>query len=637
MRRRSLPVLALLAALVAWIGLASPLAAAPKAKTCPAGSINLATGKGKLRCAKSGALLPTIKRGANAADGWIAVATDQSLPLALRQRFAPARFRKPTSRPASKAAAKLGAGLAPITAGALAQVTAATRSRADGAFTAGPTTLSNSGSLVTGHTSASSTSGGATTKVDIGMTASAGDPAIGLDLGLTVTDAGGASRGLSLSFPIKVKQAAAEQCPTTDGVIKRSGDFEGQIVRSEKKTGGGLDWLRESTKAKGDVQLDGQVGDDAALTTIAFKGATSLDYNFRLSGLDGAFNVYVTAKVNATMTGTVDAKSGAVNATGGTFDVKITHSLLTTAGEKSAANDLAGSSKFRDQMLKALSNMISDEFTSLKAAEQHWQTPNACATLALSPGSATLSDGQSTAVSGTLKAHDGGSPNGTWALVSVSPGQVDGLPGSSGAGGSIPLTFTGGTPGSDKVSVRATVKATSKAGVAQGDWQAKAPDAKPLHIEMSGDFLYHRSGPASSPFGASLTASFDMQPSGTNSGRAWTSDPVTYTVASYYAPGGPCPWNVTPSQPQTFKANARKNDDGTYAVNVYPTVYLVGKDCVENAAPPEQVLVTSAWQSTTAPNFGVNVPALGSPATRTFTVPFTTDSATVTITATEVR
>jgi hypothetical protein len=626
--------------LLAAAALAAPAAlpgaagatAAPKAKTCPAGSINLSKTT-KLNCAKSATLLPTVKPGANQADTWLGIATDTTLLDAWRKRYAAPKVRKVTKGLANRLLAKLVTSATPITRGAVDKALTA-RPLADG-FVAGPANVSTSGTSATVTTSATMKSSGSTAKLDLGITASAGEGTMGLDLGLTVTDAKGASRGTTMSFPIQVRPDTPKVCPTADGVIDRASSYEGSIGRSERKTVFGLDWLRENTKSKGKITLHGQVGGDAKLSKIAFDGTSDLDYSFGLSGFDSIYRVDIKFNAVATISGTIDPSSGAVTVTNATIDGTYKRSGNSASENKSEASKAVADGKLKDQMLKALRQMITEQVTSMKAAETRWQTPNTCASLTLDPGSAQLSEGQTASVSGTVKASDGAGAAGNWSLVSAAHGQADTLPGTSAAGGTIPLTMTGGAPASDRTSVDVTLKATSPAGVAQGSWTAKAPDVRPLHVDMKGDFT-ERDG----KFGSSLSAHFDLQPQGT-SGRAWiTSAPVVYDIDDYFAPGGECPWTVHPEQPTSgqFKAQARRNEDGTYTVNVYPTVYLVGKDCVENAAPPEQILTTATWMSTPAPNYGVIVPSLGATATRLMTASFYKgDHANVTISLSEAR
>jgi hypothetical protein len=128
----------------------------------------------------------------------------------------------------------------------------------------------------------------------------------------------------------------------------------------------------------------------------------------------------------------------------------------------------------RASLESMVASFIKTGYDGLKEAEKHWQTPNACAKLELSPTTATLAEDETAAVDGIVKASDGAPADGKWSAKTVARGSVTTLPGTSAKASPIKLTMKGAAPDGANHAVDVTLRATSPAGVAEGPWVADA-------------------------------------------------------------------------------------------------------------------------------------------------------------------
>jgi hypothetical protein len=129
---------------------------------------------------------------------------------------------------------------------------------------------------------------------------------------------------------------------------------------------------------------------------------------------------------------------------------------------------------FRAKMEAMLASTLKTNHAALKDAEAHWQTPNACAKLDLSPTTATLAPDETAAVTGAINAESGAPAAGKWTAKTVAHGSVTTLPGTSTPAQRIALTMHGAAANAADRAVDVTLRATSPAGVAEGPWTADA-------------------------------------------------------------------------------------------------------------------------------------------------------------------
>jgi hypothetical protein len=323
---------------------------------------------------------------------------------------------------------------------------------------------------------------GTTTTLDVAARArkDAGqetDPTIDFEFGFTVKDKDkGTARTTELAMPLRFKGDVADRCPSAAGLVRRSSRLTFRRTTRERGTPPGLEYRNETWALDGGTKLTGTVGRDAALKSIAYTSTLKVDYAIAASGLRGAIRGNMQMNLDIGASGTLDPATGA--GTGGTTTVtgRMRDINRGAAAEKAEMARALADPQTRSSLLKLVSDTVGREYDGMKSAQTHWQQPNACATLDLTPASGTLDEGESAAVTGGVKAQDGTPADGDWTLATRTRGDAATLPGSSSPAQRIDLTMTADAAGPADRTVDVLLRATSPAGVATAPWTATAPE-----------------------------------------------------------------------------------------------------------------------------------------------------------------
>jgi hypothetical protein len=479
-RRSALTALGL--ALILCIG-AAPAAAA-KPVVCKKGFGKLVL-QGKAQCVAVAKLVPKGAAAPSEYVYWVRFALDRQLGKALEPRFVKPRFR-------GKLGVKAKPVLASIRARSIALATKldstvhienlrATRSPLAVTTTTSPvtTTTSANGASVSGSISSTDSATGTTATLDLTGRVQR-DPATGqetsseLELGLGVKSANGKSFRIAFTIPMNSKNELIETCPSADGVVRRKGSLKFQRSTRETKTMVGLDYINETINVNATTSFTGKVDADANLSSIAYDVKVNMEHAFAGSALFGLVR-------NNSLTHFVVASSGTLNpATGAvaTGNVSISGDHRGTGLSRAeAAAEFAkaiAAPDVRAKLEELVATFIKSHYEGLKEAEKHWQTPNACAKLELSPTTATLAEDETTSVKGLVRSSKGEQADGKWTAKTVARGSVTTLPGTSTKTSSIDLTMRGASADAANHAVDVTLRATSPAGVAEGPWVADA-------------------------------------------------------------------------------------------------------------------------------------------------------------------
>ena len=470
---RARPVLPITLVVAVVLGVAAAPGAA--ATPCKAGQGRLVL-QGKARCVAPGALLPAPTPGEKSAAHWTRFGIDRQLPAALQKRLAPRRWRKAPAPKVAAMAKRLRARVGPFAAGLESRATAPFTARLRAiTLSEGPTTVTQTadGVSVKGSVTATDSVDGTSATLDLGGKATA-EGRLDLDIGVTIRDRDkGSSSSTSFAMPIFRKDVVAEVCPSATGVIRRVAKFDFRRTTREQRTMVGLDYRNESTKASSTVTMTGQVDRGAVLRSMEYAVSYDFDWAFAASALRGVGRGNVQLQLKATASGAVDGPTGARTGGATTITGSFRDIALSAKQERAAFAKTIADPDLRAKILKVVSDLVDTERQALKKAEAAWQRPGACATMALDPASGTLEDGLDMDVRGTVRAKDGAQAEADWTLAARTRGQVDTLPGSSGASTPITLSMVGEAPPSGTRTVDVLLRATSPAGVAQAPWTAE--------------------------------------------------------------------------------------------------------------------------------------------------------------------
>lgn len=475
------PVLLLLVAAVA-VATAGSTASAARAAACKAGQGRL-TVAGRTRCVAAAGLLPATPAAPDPITRWLRVGTDRTLTGRLQQHVLPRRLRPAVGQRIKAAVGKVQKAIVPLGAkvGTALRVPAGAATRG---VKEGPVVLTDTPSSMSVKSTLSLDDAGSGTSSTLDVTARARkdasqetDPTIDFELGFTVKDKDkGTARTTELAMPLRFKGDLADRCPSAAGLVRRSSRLTFRRTTRERGIPVGLEYRNETWALDGGVKLTGTVGRDAALKSIAYTSTLKLDYAIAASGLRGAIRGNMQMNIDIAAAGTLNPATGA--STGGTTTVtgRLRDINRGAAAEKAEMARALAEPQTRASLLKLVSDMVKREYDGMKSAQTHWQQPNACATMDLTPASATLDEGESAAVSGGVKAQDGTVVDGDWTLATRTRGTAATLPGTSSPAKRIGLTMTADAPGPADRTVDVLLRATSPAGVATAPWIATAPE-----------------------------------------------------------------------------------------------------------------------------------------------------------------
>ncbi|MCW3016033.1 MAG: hypothetical protein JWO02_3125 [Solirubrobacterales bacterium] len=460
-----------------------------KPVTCKAGQAKLTLGT-SVRCVAPSTLMPKPAPAPNPLTRWTRVALDQTLATRLQRRLGDKRLRGGVATRIKGTLAKIRTGVVPIgaklDASLRVQDAAASRWARLRAVTVteGPTVVTDT----PGSTSAKVTydvsdpASSTTASVDVAAkvrkdASQETDPTIDFELGFTVKDKDkGSSSTTELALPLHLNGDQADRCPSAAGVANRGTRFEFRRTTRERRTKVGVEYENTTVNGNGKVTLKGTAGRDAALKSIEYTGTMKLGAAYAASGLKGLARANSRWEFSISSTGTMNPQTGTITGGSETLTGTLRDLSLNARQEEAELAKQLGDPATRKALLDILANLLEREFKGMKEAEKHWQTPNTCATAELTPASATLGEGETTAVTGGVKAKDGAPADGDWTLQTRTRGNATALPGTSSAAARISLTMTAEAPGAADRTADLLLRATSPAGVATAPWTATAPE-----------------------------------------------------------------------------------------------------------------------------------------------------------------
>jgi hypothetical protein len=276
-----------------------------------------------------------------------------------------------------------------------------------------------------------------------GLTSTVSVEGDSINLGIGGTISG--SSGKSLKFSYEEDACAAEQntvpsCPTADGAVdatkKSKQKLTLQVVDAGKTT------YSQTDTFIGNAKLHGQVAEDAKLDYLDVDDQET----YRGSGSKFTGSVVTTIHVR------VDMRTGSYDPSGAT-------ATYTDASGATSTSPTA----------QSFASFIDKQISTYRSAEKNWLEPNNCATIETTPvkDKVVLTQGQTGQLQAKVKAKDGGvATKGKWELSAPDNATFDPT---EAKGPQAQFGYTVTKVGAD-IEVKATLEATSTAGVAKLEW-----------------------------------------------------------------------------------------------------------------------------------------------------------------------
>lgn len=314
----------------------------------------------------------------------------------------------------------------------------------------------------------STTVGGVTidARLSIAVTA-AGEFAGRVELSTTTNQGGGKTLKVTTEVPLSLKQMGfkSDVCPGADGKLNAT-DGIGITVRSEVRSNGGRT-LEEYFiyEVVDDTELQGIVGDDAKLDTLEIRSIEDVKEVAFLPVLGG-----MSAKGTVVRNTVVDMRTGEYRPSVTVINVGVALSGILRFFPGTVQEGVT--ERLKKAADKGFAATVDFETKKYRELEAGWRKPNTCAKLAFGhPNrSFTFHKGDKGTETARIDAARGGSPaSAQWSLVSGEYG-VYALNGGSANPNSFnyEVLFAG-----QNAEVKATIKAVSKAGIAEGSWIQK--------------------------------------------------------------------------------------------------------------------------------------------------------------------
>ena len=318
----------------------------------------------------------------------------------------------------------------------------------------------------------------------------------------TVTMTTNGPGGLHISVQFQVSECDhfdVPPCPTADGRLDGT-DSSPLLLRTTITQNGTL--LRsESVEIEDTQKLAGQVADDAKLDTLDIADSYRFRSSFAGSQLAHAVSINGAVELQTR----VDMRSGLYSPGHGGVIVN-----ATVDGASLSAAELAGlASQSEAEADAAFAKVAAKEIARYHARETNIDKPGECAQLTFNPVSDTLTvnSGDQGHFTGHIESKEGGDASkARWTLsgqknASFSPSSTE----------NPQPSFSYDVSGSPSSNTFTThVKATSTAGVAQGDWSQKLKTLRTI----SGTFTGQDTGGGSGTLSWSGTATFQRADTG---------------------------------------------------------------------------------------------------------------------------
>jgi hypothetical protein len=260
-----------------------------------------------------------------------------------------------------------------------------------------------------------------------------------------------------------------DSCPTAQGKLK--GHDVNELAAFIKVTEGSKLLTIQDFKLTGETTIEAETGDDAKLDHFDIK------HLYRsLATVGGAKQGYGPITIDTTYIGEarIDMRSSGGSLPPAVVDVMASGSGIEAGSRIAEEIKIAHDAQTEaDKVFAAEVKLATDK---LRAHEAAWMEANKCAQMKFEPASETLklNKGQSGTFKSTIEANAGGvPPAATWTLSAQQNASFTPTGGSAN-----PLSTSYNVTNAGKGLVVSTVvKATSKAGVAEGTWKQKTTQA----------------------------------------------------------------------------------------------------------------------------------------------------------------
>ncbi|MEA2427384.1 MAG: hypothetical protein QOF37_1012, partial [Thermoleophilaceae bacterium] len=303
----------------------------------------------------------------------------------------------------------------------------------------------------------------------------------GEKLTATMTLGSQATLGLGIEsgdYSIQLKITAGEcnrfnapDCPTAAGLIDATDSSAFNVSLSVAKSGVVL--VSKSFSYAGQTRMHAEVDEDARLTFIEIDDTQTA--NIDLGGTRQQFG-----PMNLVYTGLRHTR---VNMPGGTYEPghSVVDIAFTVGGGTFGRSDAsAAASSVEADLDKSFATLVNKEITNFKNLETDWNQANTCAKIQFTPasGSLKLHQGDTGSFSAQAVADQGGGASpGHWTRI----GQENATVNPERSEGANPQFSYQVTNAGTDILVKATYRATTKAGVAQESWTQKT-DAPALYL-----------------------------------------------------------------------------------------------------------------------------------------------------------
>jgi hypothetical protein len=251
-------------------------------------------------------------------------------------------------------------------------------------------------------------------------------------------------------------------CPTAAGVLDAKDGLRVAISTEFLDSGGHVDYYYTQVVFQ-DTKLHGQVGDDAKLDTLEVTDTLQIG-EITGGSIFGGVNIESKIKRHTV----VDMKNGHYDP--GRSDVSVSVALSGILRIFQSSAQAGARERLQAAADKGFAATVERAMRNYRERESAWQTPDKCATARLTPtnNSITLGTGQHGSIRGEVTANQGGGkpPTATWTVSGQQNASF--TPGPRGNPGSVDYVVGVVPPGSK---VKARLKAVSRAGVAQADWE----------------------------------------------------------------------------------------------------------------------------------------------------------------------
>jgi hypothetical protein len=337
-------------------------------------------------------------------------------------------------------------------------------------------------------------------EADVTLSLENGATKLGIDL---------KGKGIDISVTLSScgdKEINLDSCPTAEGKVE--GHSHDELQASFKVTEGAKVVLAQAFKLGGETSIKAQTGDDGKLDYYDIKHVYTLVASF--GGSKAAFGPIT---VDTTYIGEahIDMRSGTGSPPPAQVDVMLSMAGVDPAERIAAEIKVAHESQA--QADKEFSAVIEKATSDLRVHEAEWLSPNHCASIHFEPAPETLKlkKGQTGTFKSTAEASTGGAPPAaTWTL---SGQQNASFTLTGGSANPLSTSYSVTNAGKDIV-VSTVVKATSKAGVAEGTWKQKTEQGlSTITGTFSGSF--HDQGEVVEWSGTATFTAFEQLPEAT--------------------------------------------------------------------------------------------------------------------------